>query len=267
MKYLKSIWQKPIYLPYLQPELTENILENFEKNLKYKLPSELIELLKIQNGGYIRKKLEELPNEQIYGIGPYFPSIERMDWEEYEEWVSFELEGLVPFDGDGHWYICLDYRENKLEPQVTYIDTECDNQNIVAKTFSEYLLKLSIDTSDELVIKTNKSIEEIVVSLENILEIKFEKPDNWAHGYNQYRSKLNESWIWLSPNKVPYGFVRENEDRYEELIQLTKSNALRYPEISISHLLLSFSDKEIGSFAVEKLLKNSIDIIKLSEII
>lgn len=50
MKELESIWQKPIYLPYLQPKLTDEIIEAAEQKLGYILPNELVELLKIQNG-------------------------------------------------------------------------------------------------------------------------------------------------------------------------------------------------------------------------
>lgn len=82
MKELQSIWQRPIYLPYLQPELTDEIIDDAEQKIGYKLPIELIKLLKIQNGGYIRKTSEEFLHDQIYGIGPYFPSITHVDWTE-----------------------------------------------------------------------------------------------------------------------------------------------------------------------------------------
>jgi cell wall assembly regulator SMI1 len=267
MTELESIWQKPIYLPYLQPKLTNEILEKAENKLGYKLPMELIELLKIQNGGYIRKRLEESLNEQIYGIGPHFPSLTDVDWTDYKDWVSFELKGLIPFDGDGHWNICLDYRKNNENPQVTYISIESDSQRLVAKSFSEYLSQLDYQIDDELVIRTDKAITEITKELEKTLNIKFEKPDNYSQGYDEYRSQLDGSWIWLSPNLVPNGFVREDEDRYEELVELSKGTALRFPEISNSDLLISFSSKAIEKKAVEKLALNSIDVRPLTELI
>ena len=47
-----------------------------------------------------------------------------------EEWgeVSYEIEGLVPFDGDGHWHLCLDYRKCKEDPPIVYVDIETDGQ-------------------------------------------------------------------------------------------------------------------------------------------
>lgn len=267
MTELESIWQKPIYLPYLQPKLTDEILEKAESQLGYKLPKKLIELLKIQNGGYIRKTLEEPLHEQIYGIGPHFPSLTDLDWTDYKDWVSFELNGLIPFDGDGHWYICLDYRKNNTNPQVTYIDTESDTQNLIAETFSDYLSELDYQIEDELVIRTNKTAKEITKELEKMLNIKFEGPDNNAHGYDQYRGQLDGSWIWLSPNLVPNGFIRKGEDRYGELVELVKGTALRFPELLSSDLIISFSNFQVEKETVKKLESNSIDIRPLTELI
>jgi len=267
MKNIEAIWRKPIYLPYLQPKLTDDILEDAEQKLGYKLPKELVELLKVQNGGYIRMTLKESLNKQIYGIGPYFPSLSDVDWSEYKDWVSFELNGLIPFDGDGHWYLCLDYRSNKIAPKITYIDTECDNQEIVAESFSDYLSQLVLDVEDKFVIDTGKSIVQTANALEQILNIKFEEPDNFAHGYNQFRSQLNDTWIWISPNLVPNGFVRKDEDRYEELIQLSEGNALRFPEISDTNLFISFANENTRDLVVEKLREHQIEIRPLKEII
>ncbi|UIR57341.1 SMI1/KNR4 family protein [Sphingobacterium sp. SRCM116780] len=78
-EHKKNIWRVPSYLPYVQPQLTDEILANAEKQIGYKLPKELVDILKIQNGGYVRYKLSETPHEQIMGIGPYFPSLTDFD--------------------------------------------------------------------------------------------------------------------------------------------------------------------------------------------
>src|SRR6185312_1469448 len=54
-------------------------------------------------------------------------------------YMTIDLEGLYPFDGDGHWHLCLDYRENWHEPRVTWISTESDSEKRIAGTFAEYL--------------------------------------------------------------------------------------------------------------------------------
>jgi hypothetical protein len=126
---------------------------------------------------------------------------------------------------------------------------------------------LTLAVDDELVISTDKTIEEIINKLECVLNIKFEEPDNFAHGYDQYRSKLNDTWIWVSPNLVPNGFVRKDEDRYEDLLKLSEGKTSRFPEISETSLLISFSDENTKNIAVEKLRNETIEIKPLKEII
>jgi len=239
---INTLWQVPKYLPYVQPNLTDDIIANAEKKIGYKLPKEYVDILKIQNGGYIRFRLPETSNEQIYGIGPFFPSLTDHDWTDYEGTVSFELTGLVPFDGNGHWYLCLDYRPNKTQPEITFIDTESDYEKPIAKTFHEYLKLLEIDTDNEFVIETHFTIEELVTKVSSIADIKFEEPDSFAHGYPIYRSKYKDSWVWISPNKVPSGFIRETDDRYEELKSQMLPTSLRYPEISSDFIFINVSD-------------------------
>ncbi len=239
---INTLWQVPKYLPYVQPNLTNDIIANAEKKIGYKLPTEYIDILKIQNGGYIRFRLPETLNEKIYGIGPYFPSLTEFDWTDYAGTVGFELTGLVPFDGDGHWYLCLDYRHNNTQPGITYINIESDYEKPIAKTFQEYLKLLEIDVDNEFVIATDFPIEKLVMKISSIANIQFEEPDSFAHGYPIYRSKYNESWVWISPNKVLGGFIRETDDRYEELKSQMLPTSLRYPEISSNFIFINVSD-------------------------
>lgn len=239
---IHTIWQVPKYLPYVQPNLTDDIIADAEEKIGYKLPKEYVEILKIQNGGYIRFRLPETLNEQIYGIGPFFPSLTDYDWTDYEGSVGFELSGLIPFDSDGHGYLCLDYRHNNAQPEITFIDTESDYEKPIAKNFQEYLKLLEIDTDNEFVIETNSTIEELVTKISSIADIKFEEPNSFDHGYPIYRSKYNDSWVWISPNKVPSGFIRESDDRYEELKSQMLPTSFRYPEIPGDFIFISVSD-------------------------
>lgn len=205
-----KLWQSPAYLTYVQPELTDELVSKFEKETNYKLPLEFINLLKIQNGGYIRYSLEDIPHEVIYGIGPNLPKIEKPDWSLEKEHVSFKLEGLIPFDGDGHWNLCLDYRESNSKPKITYIDIECDSQSLIANSFNEYLLLLEIDTEKKYVIETNNSTEDTILAISNSLKKKFEEPDSWAHGYPIYRTKYRKEWIWISPNQLNQDLIKSS---------------------------------------------------------
>jgi len=266
-KELKNIWAKPIYLPYLQPDLTDEMLQDAENQIGYKLPAKLIEILKVQNGGYIRYKLGDTPHRLINGIGSYFPSMTDFSWDEEKEYVSFELDGLVPLDGDGHWYLCLDYRKNKENPKISYIDVECDEESVIAENFDCYLKMLKLDTRNYLVIETDKYIENIIPKISQILNIKFEEPNYFNHGYAEYRSKYNDSWIWITPNKVPDGFIRKNEKRYEEMKVKMELSALRFPELAETYSFINLSDKNLETEIIEKLSKNNIKLRQIEELI
>ncbi|MFO0936321.1 MAG: SMI1/KNR4 family protein [Gemmataceae bacterium] len=146
-----TIWRVPAYLPYLQPPPSVDVIALAEKEIGYRLPEEYLDLIRKQNGGYIRYKLPESPHDTIAGIGPYFPSLTRFDWKEIQGHVSYCLEGLVPFDGDGHWYLCLDYRNNAEMPRITFVDIECDKESNVADSFVDYLDRLQLNVGGEFV--------------------------------------------------------------------------------------------------------------------
>ena len=241
-----TIWQVPAYLPYLQPPLTDKAVMSAEKKIGYKLPAEYVNLLKKQNGGYIRFSLPEMVHDSIAGIGPHFPSLTGFDWDESQEHVSYSLQGLVPFDGDGHWHLCLDYRHNSVSPSVTHADIECDRESHVADSFADYLAMLEIDVGDEYVLESVSEIEKVKADLSSSLNTAFDPPDTSAHGYPTHRARLgtknNPEWIWISPNTVPRGFVRSDDPRYAELKDLMPGYASRFPEAPASSYMLGATD-------------------------
>ena len=214
IKDIKSIWQVPKYLPFIQPDLTEDLIKQAELKIGFKLPEKYLELLKFQNGGYIRFTLKDTIHRQIFGIGPNYPSIIDYEWlKDYED-LSFDTINLFPFDGDGHWNICLDYRKNKINPEITYVDLEEDFEKLIASNFDEYLNQLELETGNEYVIETNYTIESTIQKISEIAKIEFEEPDFWTQGYPIYRSNFHECWVWISPNNVKSSFIRENDPRY-----------------------------------------------------
>jgi SMI1/KNR4 family protein SUKH-1 len=241
-----TIWEVPAYLPYLQPPLTDRALAEAEHQIGFTLPGEYLALLRKQNGGYIRFSLPEMVHDSIAGIGPHFPSITDIDWDECQEYVSFGLSGLVPFDGDGHWHLCLDYRKNSNTPCITYVDIECDRECQVADSFLGYLAKLQLTVEDEYVLEGVADVRKVQAALSSALRTRFEPPTSWEHGYPIYRARLGEEnnpeWVWLSPNVVPRGFVREDDPRYEELKDLMPGQAVRFPEVPAASYLLSATD-------------------------
>jgi SMI1-KNR4 cell-wall len=241
-----TIWRVPAYLPYLQPPLTDKVVAAAEKKIGYQLPSEYLGLLKKQNGGYIRFSLPQMPHDSIAGIGPYFPSLTGFDWDEDQEHVSFPLRGLVPFDGDGHWHICLDYRTNPSTPSVAYVEIECDRQSCITNSFGDYLGLLRIDAGDQYVVESVSDITEVKSRLSSALSISFDPPYSWASGHPVHRAALgtknSPEWIWISPNMVPRGFVRSDEPRYAELKDLLPGYAARFPELPADSYIIGATD-------------------------
>ena len=237
-----TIWQIPAYLPYVQPPLTEEIVASAEKEIGYKLPTAYLNLLKTQNGGYIRFVLPEMVHRSIAGIGPHYRSLTRFDLDDCQEQVSYPLQGLVPFDGDGHWFLCLDYRRDPDTPAVTYADIELDRESRVADTFADYLALLQLDIGDELVLDGIADIEAVKSDLSRVLGVVFDPPEAWAHGYPEHRARFastNEpEWLWLAPNLVPRGFVRPDHSRHDELRDLLPGDAPRCPELPADSYLL-----------------------------
>ncbi|WP_372872510.1 SMI1/KNR4 family protein [Shewanella sp.] len=236
-----NIWRVPAYLPYLQPPLTDDSIADAEKIIGYSLPGELLALLRKQNGGYIRFSLPEMVHDSIAGIGPHLPSLTNFGWDQVQEYVSFPLQGLVPFDGDGHWHLCLDYRDNREQPAVTYVDVECDSQCQIAASFSAYLGLLTLDVGDDLVVNS-VDVTTLLSLLSDVLGVSFDPPDLWAHGYPTYRATLGTKrapeWLWVTPNQVIRGFVRDDDSRYAELKELLPGIGLRFPELAASCLIV-----------------------------
>jgi hypothetical protein len=242
-----TIWEVPAYLPYLQPPLTDEVVALAEERIGYKLPAEYLALLRKQNGGYIRFSLPDTVHDVIAGIGPNFPSLTDFSWDDQQEYVSFPLQGLVPFDGDGHWYLCLDYRENSGTPSVTYADIEVDDEVCVADSFADYLSELQINVGDdEYVLEGVADIETVKAKLSASLGISFGPPDSWDHGYPIHRARLgtenSPQWVWIGPNDVPRGFVRPNDPRYDELKDLMPGYAARFLGLPPDTYILSATD-------------------------
>ncbi|MED5810755.1 SMI1/KNR4 family protein [Mycolicibacterium sp. 050232] len=156
------VWKVPPYEDYVQAPLTDELLDTTEQRLGVRLPESLVALLRAQNGGYLQVGFPEdeeynTTHDIIRGIGSKFPCLQKNAWW-HDDDDDFEprpagAEWLVPFDGDGHWDLCLDYRRSptdpaglRTNPAVVVIDTEvyddADVESFVAASFDEYLAQL-----------------------------------------------------------------------------------------------------------------------------
>ncbi len=135
---------------YEHPPLTDAAICAAQSRLGVQLPSELISLLRIQNGGYTQGfahpmaiattwAKDHVPLEDLAGIlEPEHPSPMNLTRspETCVEW------GLPPsqvlLSGDGHYWITLDYRIGAV-PSVAWIDVECGQDVRIAPSFAAFL--------------------------------------------------------------------------------------------------------------------------------
>lgn len=250
MKVLESLWGVPAYLPYLQPELTEEAVLEVEARIGFKLPEEYLSLLRIQNGGYLRWRLPDLVHDTIRGIGPNFPALEVPDWESHGDWLPFDVKDgkkLIPFDGDGHWLLCFDYRKNKSRPAITLVDTEAVSEEKIAGSFAAYLelLEPKVEES-EFVIIPSAPLETLKAQIASALDMQIDDFDDSVSGYPVHRliteREDRRATIWLRPNLVPHGFVRPEDSRYDELKDLMPGMVKRYPGLAEEAWILQATD-------------------------
>lgn len=247
MNLPEHLWDVPVYLPYLQPPLTDAMVAEAERVLGSRLPPSYIAALRIQNGGYIRNQSHpsvEAPVDTVAGIGPRFPSITERDWSEVKTYMKEEgistpsgIDSLVPFSGDGHYYFCFDYRVcgPEGEPSISFIDLECfDHDEVIAPDFLTFVSGLKPSGDDNLIgIAWKQSLPKLATALSKCLASRFERQDEELYGYSQYRAKVGSrsspSWLWLEPNLVKRGFVRKEEPDYAELVNLLPGEDYRFP--------------------------------------
>jgi hypothetical protein len=136
------------------PPLTDDMLAEAERVLGVVLPRELVELLRIQNGGYTRGFAfpmsrpttwapDHVPLYDLAGIVTdpnHETALNLLHTEQMtQEW------GLPPhqvlLSGDGHYWITLDYRHGS-SPSVAWIDVECGEDIQVAPSFAAFLAGL-----------------------------------------------------------------------------------------------------------------------------
>jgi hypothetical protein len=124
-----------------------------ESVLGVRLPSEYVELLQVQNGGYISHDFDAFPTtaptswaddhvwfRTLAGIGPAdsWPSV-TMSAALAAEWGM--PGGLVLLGGDGHFWIALDYRDRApvADPSVVWFDTEVGEDLTLAPSFRAFI--------------------------------------------------------------------------------------------------------------------------------
>lgn len=138
-------------------KLTAADVRKVEDHFNVQLPKEYIKLLKMKNGGYLTKQSlpvrfknswadDHIPIEFLFGI-------KRNEgiWESKEllmEW-GIKEDNFITISGDGHTWIVLDYRKNKKEPQITFIDIEYRKIKVIFNSFKEMIENLYEHEEDD----------------------------------------------------------------------------------------------------------------------
>ena len=149
-----SLWSSEFAPP--NPPLYDQLVVDAQTLLDVQLPTSYLELLAEQNGGYFDDRLVAVPADavpdtlrgyvsdgyvtigSIAGIGdsdssgnichtPYF----------LREWSL--PDRLVLLDGDGHWWIALDYRTAANDPPVILVESDSATHLELAPNFAAFL--------------------------------------------------------------------------------------------------------------------------------
>lgn len=140
------------------PPLTDDLVTTAERQLGVLLPSDLLRLLRRQNGGIVADRWDacpadpnswardHVPFETLFGIAqPAFPGpITLLDTPYLvQEW---DLPSpIVLLTGQGHYWIALDYRVcgPAGTPTVSWIDNEMGHEQTIASDFHTFVERLT----------------------------------------------------------------------------------------------------------------------------
>ena len=134
----------------VRPNLTVEMVRAAEQTLGVRLPSALLDLLRIQNGGAVAAAWDafpmaepnswsetHVPFDMLMGIGPHDSILDTPYL--VQEWGL--PSPLVLLSGDGHCWVALDYRAcgPAGEPSVTWFDTELETEAPLAPDFRSFV--------------------------------------------------------------------------------------------------------------------------------
>jgi hypothetical protein len=141
------------------PPLTDESVREAEALLGVTLPSSLLDLLRVRNGGLVADEwsafptveptswsADHVPFDHLLGIGQSDGVISLLDTPYLvEEWGL--PSPIVLLSGDGHYWIGLDYRRHgpRHEPSVTWFDADFGTELSLAADFRSFVEGLTPD--------------------------------------------------------------------------------------------------------------------------
>ncbi|PPK83810.1 SUKH superfamily protein [Neolewinella xylanilytica] len=261
-----DFWDKPVYLPSYKGRLTTSKIETVESQIGFKLPSKLIELLTIQNGGYVNTTGYAIL-EEVYGIGEGFPNIGEETARLRSEFDDPKVEYLVPLNGDGHEFICLDYRFDTENPKVTRVDLECNEEEVLGESFESYI-ENDLLTTQELhdlqpIYTSTISIEELEQILKRYPQFIIMDMGYNLNGYNQFRIDSQSFKIlgFAYDLYVRKGFIRPSEEKYETMKDLMPETVSQLRTAPQHHkTILKFSTHETADLILSALKEENVEV-------
>ncbi|MFI0988636.1 SMI1/KNR4 family protein [Streptomyces exfoliatus] len=145
----------------VQQPLTDEMVREAERALGVTLPSGLLALLRIRNGGIVAGDHDAFPTsgptswsedhvpfDTLMGIGRRHGTTSLLDTPYLvREWGM--PAPLVLLSGDGHCWIALDYRTcgRDGEPSVTWFETDLARELVLARDFRSFVEGLTAGTT------------------------------------------------------------------------------------------------------------------------
>jgi hypothetical protein len=134
------------YDDFYKGEVTQELLQKVQDELKVKLPVSYVSLLTARNGFRLKKKYfpTDLPNswannsvyvDYLFGLGEDPGLLD--NYYLREEW-GIRSQKLVIISAEPPMFICLDYRRKK-NPSVVFIDVEQKQEISLAKNFELFI--------------------------------------------------------------------------------------------------------------------------------
>ncbi|MEZ6046704.1 MAG: SMI1/KNR4 family protein [Planctomycetaceae bacterium] len=236
-----------------------------EREMGLKLPQAYIDLLKKQNGGTLRLSSvyaeEKLKGGKIsrFVVDVYnLPGIKPDSSSSLPELIEMQEgwdmpKGLLPLSGDGHTWICLDYRKcgPQGEPTVVYVDNE-DNDFIsgedpattdytdvclVGKNFEDFLSKLFF-TSDSLLIAIDSPRFSLAKVDQPLQTLGCKSHLNGDHSWWEWKSYEDYSRLCSSTNragKAGINFRRNGDKKDPWTLDRPGHHPLLEINISVKH--------------------------------
>ncbi len=240
MKSLKNFWIQPSKgFTEKNKGVSDEQFQKKEQELGYKFPERYRDLMKLQNGGYLRKHIindqidiesfESLKNVESFLEYLYITKSDEDLEEMYNQYEFCNPKRLISFASlYGHGVVCFDYgwlKKDRLnEPKIILIEDDGDDfldYGIVAeyKNFDAFLSQFKHEfggrywSETTLIIESELGFENFIVALRKIWNQDFEVKEDDRYG-------------WFNFEKYYYGTVPLVMDDKTISLYVAKSGAL-----------------------------------------